>query len=241
MAPTSTGSPRAETGAEIPRRLQELTKLTTPNGRRGRSHRRESPRIRPRPCGPMLSHAIPSTDRACAQSPSVEMRLANARLRAEGPRGGSISVALHPSLRRQGANLDLVGVPAGAGEGWLRRGLRLSVARRAGARLRRPRAHRRDRRAASDDAALFARPRRVRDRASRHERDFAPRRGGPGFFRGAAEDGVGARRRGGVRRPRAQIPDLGAGPLSNASRTGAARVRRLRAEREALASDETPR
>ena len=40
----------------------------------------------------MLSHAIPSTDRACAQSPSAETRPANARLRAEGLRGGSISV-----------------------------------------------------------------------------------------------------------------------------------------------------
>ena len=40
----------------------------------------------------MLSHAIPSTDRAGAQSPNAEMRPANALLRAEGPCGGSISL-----------------------------------------------------------------------------------------------------------------------------------------------------
>src|SRR5208282_2289030 len=57
----------------------------------------------------MLSHDIPSTDRAQAQSPDAEMRPASARSRAQGPRGGSISVPLHPSLRRQGANLDSVG------------------------------------------------------------------------------------------------------------------------------------
>ena len=142
----------------------------------------------------MGSHAIPrrpvNRPRSCAVAERRDNTV-NALLRAEGPSGGSISFPLHPSLRRQGADLDTGAVPPGAGEGWLRRGLRLSVARRAGARLRRPRADRRDRRAASDDAALFAGPRRVRDRASRHERDFAPRRGGPGFLRGTAEAALG--------------------------------------------------
>ena len=188
----------------------------------------------------MLSHAIPSTDRADAQSPSAEMRPADARPRAEGLCGGSISFPLRPSLRRQGANLDSLGVPPGAGQGRFRRCLRLSVARRAGARLRRPRAHRRDRRAASDDAALFARPRRVRDRASRHERDLAPRRGGPGFFRGTVEVDAGARRRSGVRRAGAQIPDLGAGAVPGPSRTGASAGPALARRARGSCAGETP-
>ncbi len=166
----------------------------------------------------MLSHAIPSTDRAWAQSPSAETRPAQARSRAEGPRGGSISLPFHPSIRRQGADLDSLGVPPGPGEGWLRRCLRLSVARRARARLRRPRADRRDRRPVADDAALFAGSRRLRDRASRHERDPAARFGGPSFPRGAHQVDAGPRGRGGVRRPGPQVPDLGAGEVPGPSR-----------------------
>src|SRR5579871_3271254 len=180
----------------------------------------------------MLSHVIPSTDRAWAQSPRAETRPAQARSRAEGPRGGSISLPLHPSFRRQGADLDSLGVPPGAGEGRFRRRLRLSVARCARARLRRPRAHRRDRRPFADDAALFAGARRLRDRASRHERDPAPRFGGPRFPRGAHQVDAGPRGRGGVRWAGPQVPDLGAGALPGPSRgragAGPAPARRAR-------------
>src|SRR5580704_5628184 len=170
----------------------------------------------------MLSHAVPSLDCASAPSPNVAVtRLGRACLRAEGLSGGSISFELHPPVRRQGADLDSGLVPSGADEGRVRRRLRLSVPGRTGARLRRQRADRRDRLPASNDAPLFAGPRRLCDGASGHERGLAPRRGGPGLFRGTAEDGVGARLRGGVRRAGAQVPDLGADALSGPSRTGA--------------------
>ena len=136
----------------------------------------------------MLSHAIPSTD--CAPSPSADARLRRARSCAEGLPGGSISFEFHPPVRRQGTDLDSGPVPSGAGEGRLRRRLRLSVARHAGARLRRQRADRRDRLAASNDAALFAGPRRLRNGAFGHERGLAPRFGGPGILRGTAQDGA---------------------------------------------------
>ncbi len=135
----------------------------------------------------MLSHAVPSPDRAPALSPNAATkRLKRACSRAEGLPGGSISFEFHPPLRRQGADLDTRAVPSGAGEGRLRRRLRLSVAGRAGARLRRQCADRRDRFVASDDAALFAVPRRFRDGALGHERGAAPRRGGAGVLRGTA-------------------------------------------------------
>src|SRR6202167_5483359 len=169
----------------------------------------------------MLSHAIPSVDCAPAPSPSAAVRLKRACSRAEGLPGGSISFEFHPPLRRQGADLDPGLVPSGADEGRLRRRLRLSVAGRAGARLRRQRADRGDRFASADNAALFAGPRRLCDCAFGHERGVAPGRGGPGLFRGAAEDGVGARLRGGVRGAEAQVPDFGADALSWPYRTGA--------------------
>src|SRR5271166_3125883 len=170
----------------------------------------------------MLSHAIPSTDRASAPSPpSVEARPAQAHSRVEGPHGGSFSLPFHPSLRRQGADLDSGRVPPGSGEGRLRRRLRLSVAGCAGARLRRARAACRNRRALGDDAALFADSRRLCDGASRNERDPAHGRGGPRDARRAAQDDAEPHGRGGVRRAGAQVPDLGAGALSGASRRGA--------------------
>ena len=187
----------------------------------------------------MLSHAIPSTD--CAPSPSADARLRRARSRAEGLPGGSISFEFHPPVRRQGTNLDSGPVPSGAGEGRLRRRLRLSVARHAGARLRRQRADRRDRLAASNDAALFAGPRRLRNGAFGHERGLAPRLGGPGILRGTPQDGAwgsaprrcswgrGTSSRSGSRRA--------SRPISKQARE---RVRRLRAERDALAPPGVP-
>src|SRR3984957_9763937 len=186
----------------------------------------------------MLSHAVPSLDCASAPSPNVAAtRVGRACLRAEGLSGGLIFFELHPPLRRQGADLDSGLVPSGADEGRVRRRLRLSVPGRTGARLRRQRADRRDRLPASNDAPLFAGPRRLCDGASGHERGLAPRRGGPGLFRGTAEDGVGARLRGGVRRAGAQVPDLGADSLSGPSRTGAgARPALARRARRACAA-----
>src|ERR1700728_1031402 len=169
----------------------------------------------------MLSHAIPSIDRASAPSPSATVRLKRACSRAEGLPGGSISFEFHPPLRRQGANLDPGLVPPGADEGRLRGRLRLPVAGRAGARLRRQRADRGDRFASADNAALFAGPRRLCDCAFGHERGLAPGLGGPGLFRGAPQDGDGSWLRGGVRGAGAQVPDLGADALSGPSRTGA--------------------
>src|SRR6204780_909768 len=169
----------------------------------------------------MLSHAIPSIDRASAPSPSAAVRLKRACSRAEGLPGGSISFECHPPLRRQGPNLDPGLVPSGADEGRLRGRLRLPVAGRAGAGLRRQRADRGDRFAAADNAALFAGPRRFRNGASRHERGLAPGLGGPGLFRGAPQDGDGSWLRSGVRGAGAQVPDLGADALSGPSRTGA--------------------
>src|ERR1700722_15210823 len=169
----------------------------------------------------MLSHAVPPIDRAPALSPKAAKRLKRACSRAEGLSGGSISFEFHPPLRRQGADLDPGLLPSGADQGWLRRRLRLSLARRAGARLRRQCADRGDRFAASNDAALFTGPRRFRDGASGHERGLAPRRGGPGLFRATAEGDVGAWRRSGVRGAGAQVPDLGADAFPSASRTGA--------------------
>src|SRR6185437_3955784 len=170
----------------------------------------------------MLSHAVPSPGCAPASSSSTaEARMGRACSRAEGPSGGSISLEFHPPLRRQGADLDPRAVPPGAGQGRLRRRLRPSVAGCACARLRRQRADRRDRRALADDAPLFAVPRRVRNGASGHERGPAPGRRGAGVFRGTAEDRPRAWARGGVRRPGAQVPDLGARALPGPSRSGA--------------------
>src|ERR1700677_2066998 len=169
----------------------------------------------------MLSHVIPSIDRAPAPSPSAAVRLKRACSRAEGLPGGSISFEFHPPLRRQGADLDPGLIPSGAGEGRLRGRLRLSVARRAGARLRRQRADRRDRFATTDNAALFTGPRRFRGGALGHERSLAPRRGGPGLFRGTAQGRDGSWLRSGVRGAGAQVPDLGADALSGPPRTGA--------------------
>ena len=184
----------------------------------------------------MLSHAIPSTDCAVRRRLAPMRVLRRARSRAEGLPGGSISFEFHPPLRRQGADLDSGPVPSGAGEGRLRRRLRLSVARRAGARLRRQRADRRDRLAASDDAALFAGPRRLRNGASGHERGLAPRFGGPGLLRGTAQDGAWG--------SAAEAVFVGQGhkfqiwePTRFQAHLEQARerVRRLRAERDALA------
>src|ERR1700727_2390640 len=170
----------------------------------------------------MLSHAGPPFDCAPAPSPkSARTRLGRACLRAKGLSGGSISFEFHPPLRRQGANLDVGLISSGAGEGRLRRRLRLSLAGCAGARLRRQRADRRNRFASADHAAVFAVARRLCDGASRHERGPAPGRGGPGVLRGTAQDGDGTRLRGGVRGAGAQVPDLGADALSGPSRTGA--------------------
>ncbi|MBV8796654.1 MAG: 16S rRNA (cytosine(1402)-N(4))-methyltransferase RsmH, partial [Hyphomicrobiales bacterium] len=185
----------------------------------------------------MLSHVVPPSDCAPAWSPrSATQRLKRICSRAEGLPGGSISFEFHPPLRRQGADLDTRAVPSGAGEGRLRRRLRLSLARRAGARLWGQCADRRDRFAAANDAAVFAVPRRVRDGALGHERSLAPRRGGQGLLRGTAQDFVGAWARGGVRGAGAQVPDLGADALSGPSRTGSrARAALARGARRARA------
>src|SRR5580704_16880338 len=107
----------------------------------------------------MLSHAIPLMERACAPTLPRAARAA-AVLRVEASHG-SLPVAFHQSLRRQGPRLDPCAVPAGSGEGRLRGRLRLSAAGSAGARLRGTETAGRDRRAACDDAALVARPRRL--------------------------------------------------------------------------------
>ena len=165
----------------------------------------------------MLSHAIPSMDSARAPSPPSLTSPGEAGWRVVGPRG-SLPLPFHPSPRRQGPRLDPRAVPAGSGEGRLRGRLRLSVARSAGARLRGPEAVVRDRRAACDAAALVADPRRLRDRAARHERDPAHGRRGPGVARRAPQDGARTGRRGGVRWAGAQVSDLGAVALRGASR-----------------------
>src|SRR5580692_8721012 len=170
----------------------------------------------------MLSHAVPSLDCAPAPSPNAaRKRLTRACSRAEGLSGGSIPFELHPPLRRQGEDLDSRLVPSGSGEGRVRRRLRLSVAGRAGTRLRRQRADRGDRRVAANDASLFAVPGCLRDGASGHERGLAPGRGGQGLLRGTAQDGAGAGRRSRVRWTGSQVSDLGAGALPGSSRAGA--------------------
>src|SRR5208283_3074137 len=168
----------------------------------------------------MLSHAIPSTDRACAPPPESLARPAEEGVGVGGP-GGPLPVAFHPSLRRQGSDFNPGVVPAGAGEGRLRGCLRLSVARRAVARLRRAEAPGGDRRALGDAAAVFAGPRRLRDRAPRHERDPAHGFGGAGHARRAAEGVARPRTRSGFRRAGAQVPDLGAVALCRSPRGGA--------------------
>src|SRR5271166_4758863 len=165
----------------------------------------------------MLSHAIPSAGSAHAPTPPSGPRAAGADLRVEGPRG-SLPLPFHPPFRRQGPRLDPGAVPPDSGEGRLRGGLRLSVARSAGARLRRLEALGRDRCAARFDAGLVDRAGRVRDRASGHERDPAHGRGGAGLARRTPERDAGSRRRGSLRRAGAQVPDLGAGAISGASR-----------------------
>ena len=171
----------------------------------------------------MLSHAIPS--RASALSLDAEgQRLRRDRSRAEGLPGGSISFEFHPPIRRQGADLNSGSVPPGLGQGRLRRRLRPSFARRAGARLRRQCIDRRDQLTAANDAGLFAGARRLCNGAFGDERGLAPRLGGQGLLRGTPQECVGARLGGGVRRSGPQVPDLGARPLSNriSSRRGSA-------------------
>ena len=104
----------------------------------------------------MLSHAIPSTDRACAPSPTP--RCAR-RTPARAPKGRAVDRFLSHFTNRFDAKGRIsipAAVPRGAGEGRLRGRLRPSLARRAGARLRRPRAVAEIDALLADDAALFA-------------------------------------------------------------------------------------
>ena len=88
----------------------------------------------------------------------------------------------------------------------------------------------------ANDAALFAGPRRLRNGASGHERGLAPRCGGPGLLRGAAQDGAWRSAHEAVfvgQGHKFQIwePTRFQAHLEQARE----RVRRLRAERDALA------
>ena len=144
---------------------------------------------------------------------------------------GSLPFPLHQPLRRQGPHFGSGAVPRGVGQGRLRRDFHSSLARRAGARLRRTHAAARDQRAAGIDAALLAGARGPGDGAARHERDSAPR------FRGAhPAERANARRRSALRDEAAFVgqghkfqiwePIRFAAHLEEAK----ARVRRLRAE-----------
>src|SRR5208282_3103335 len=166
----------------------------------------------------MLSQAIPLTDREPPPSPA---RPADGSSRVRAAPFGPFPLPLHQPVRRQGSDFDPGSVPPGPGEGRLRGRLCLSVARRPGARLRWPQASRRDRRAARDDAALFARQRRLRDRPLGDERDPAHGRRGSGVARRAAEGVAGPARGSGFRRAGTQVSDLGAVALRCLSRRGA--------------------
>src|SRR5208337_4068297 len=167
----------------------------------------------------MISHIIPLTDRE--PLPPSPARPGKGSSRAGAAPFGPFPLPLHPPVRRQGPDFDPGHVPPGSGEGRLRGRLRLSVARRSGARLRGPPASGRNRLAHRDDAGVLARQRRNGDGAHGDERDPAHGRGRPGVARRAAEGVARPARGSGVRRPGAQVPDLGALPLRRLSLGGA--------------------
>src|SRR5215475_6834173 len=135
-------------------------------------------------------------------------------------RHGPFRVALHAAPRRQGSGVDSSAVPRGAGARRLRGPLLLSNARSPGARRRRQRALDRDRNADRAFCALFGGARAICGGALRHERSSQHRRRGQGDPHRAAQVTCGDRGRGGVRRFRPQVSDLGARPLSCGTRGG---------------------
>ena len=173
----------------------------------------------------MLSQAIPSEDRLIGPSPASASAISQstwriARCVGVGLSLGPLPLPLHQSLRRQGADFGAGAVSRRAGEGRFRGNLRPSLARRAGARLRRRASAARDQRIARVDAALFARARGFRDRLARRERDASRRFGGADRVERAASLDVGRYGRGGLRRPWPQVSDLGAESVRGASRGG---------------------
>ena len=166
----------------------------------------------------MLSQAIPSEADKLSQC-ALFRATEGVCVRAAG-RSSVVSLALHEAVRRQRAGFAAGGFPRGAGEGGFRGRVRASLARRAGAGLRRRPAHRRDPGDAGGDAALFAGARGFFSGAVGNGRNPENRPGGPAFAQRAAENLDRADPRGGVRRPGREIPDLGAGALRRAFGSG---------------------
>ena len=173
----------------------------------------------------MLSQAIPSTvgpERPIGRGCESSVASARPRHRDGGFAAGAaflgaeraghepLRVEFREPPRRQGARVDPGAVPGRARPRRLRGALRPSGARRAGARRRRQHADGGDRGFPPGLLALFGGARPARDGALRHERDPQGRSGGQGGPHREPEEPCRDRRRGRLRRARAQVPDLGA-------------------------------
>src|SRR5215211_6101020 len=173
----------------------------------------------------MLSQAIPSTvgpERPVGRGCESSVASARPRRRDGGFAAGAaflgaeraghepLRVEFREPPRRQGARVDPGAVPGRARPRRLRGSLRPSGARRACARRRRQHADGGDRGFPPRLLALFGGARPARDGALRHERDPQGRSGGQGGPHRKPEEPCRHRRRGRLRRARAQVPDLGA-------------------------------
>src|SRR5829696_318243 len=173
----------------------------------------------------MLSQAIPSTvgpERPIGRGCESSVASARPRHRDDGFAAGAavlgaeraghepLRVEFREPPRRQGARVDPGTVPGGARPRRLRGALRPSGPRRAGARRRRQHADGGDRGFPPGLLALFGGARPARNGALRHERDPQGRSGGQGGPDREPEEPCRHRRRGRLRRARAQVPDLGA-------------------------------
>src|ERR1022692_1075688 len=133
---------------------------------------------------------------------------------------GPLRVAHDAAARLQGARLDSRFLPLGARPRRFRRPLLLSRARFDGDRRWRECADGGDRGADRTLCPVLRAARAVRAGALRHQRDAEDRRRGPRDAERGLEASRGNYRGGDLRRPRAQVSDLGAGPVPERARGG---------------------
>src|SRR6266545_598680 len=133
---------------------------------------------------------------------------------------GPVRVQFHAAPRCQGPGVDSGGLSERARAGRVRRSLRLSHARPAGAGRGRECAARRNRAIDRPLSALLGRAGGLLGGALRHERDAEDRRRGQGDPVRALESPRGDRRGGRLRGAWSQVSDLGARTLPRATRGG---------------------
>src|SRR5215468_222096 len=167
----------------------------------------------------MIAHNIPHAGADLATCVGLACRAAvfwSGHLGRHGP----VCVELHVASRRQGSGVDTGVVSRRAWARWVRGHLLLSGAWPAGARCRWSCAPGGDRNLDRTLCTLFGRTRRARGRALWHQRGAQARQRGQGDADGAAQGARRNCRRSDVCGSWSQVSDLGARPLSRATRGG---------------------